>query len=119
MYLELLDESFSMPQDFSLEEFWENSKERFMSKGLISESYSTYPVKIKLSNDEKALTGFDVISTSKDNEYMVKVIDMLSFETACSILFPLSHHIEILEPYDIRDYILKKAEAIISFYNMK
>jgi len=117
--LELLDENFSMPRDFSLEEFWESSKQKFMSYANKSAKIDTFPVKIKLINDEKALEGFDVISKNKNNEYMVKIIDMLSFETACTILFPLGDHIEILEPYEIRDYILKKAERIINLYNLE
>ena len=117
--LEILEEDFSMPKDFSLKEFWQNSKQKFMSKAFVSETLKLYPVEIKFWKEEKALAGFHVISCSKNNEYTAKVIDMPSFETACSILFPLSHEVEILEPKELREYILRKAESIISLYNMK
>lgn len=117
--LEVLDETFSMPKNFLLENFWENSKKKFLSKTLISQETNSYPVKIKLLNDEKALMGFNVISTEKDNKCIIKLIDMLSFETACTILFPLSHRVEVLEPDEVRNYILEKAKKIINFYNTK
>lgn len=118
-YLELLDETFSMPKDFFLEDFWKNSKQKFMSKAFKSTETSAYPVRIKLFNDEKALRGFTVISVINKNEFMMKTIDMLSFETACTILFPLSDRVEVLEPYEVRNFILKKAKEITNFYNIK
>ncbi|MPN31885.1 hypothetical protein SDC9_179360 [bioreactor metagenome] len=46
-------------------------------------------------------------------------IDMLSFETACSIIFPLSDRVEVLEPIELRDYILTKTKKILNLYNYK
>jgi hypothetical protein len=38
---------------------------------------------------------------------------MINFYTACTILFPISDRVEILEPEEIKNYIINKAKNII------
>ena len=44
---------------------------------------------------------------------------MLSFETACNVIFPLSDRLEILEPVELRNYIITKANKILNLYNFR
>ncbi len=118
--IEVMDESFIIPKDFDLEKFWESSKQQFVKKSLARAKPYFYPVKIKHKEEYKPLLkGFSVNSSIQSDTDWIYDIDMLSFETACSVIFPLSDRIEVLEPLELRNYILKKAEKIIDFYNSK
>lgn len=118
--VEVMEESFIIPRDFDLEKFWESSKQQFVKKSLGRANPDFYPVKVKLKEKYKSLLkGFSISSSIQSENKWIYDIDMLSFETACSVIFPLSDRIEVLEPPELRDYILKKAEKIIDFYKSK
>lgn len=53
--IEVLDESFSMPLNFYLEEFWENSKHQFVRQAHLEVTHDSYPVKIKFYEEKKEL----------------------------------------------------------------
>lgn len=114
--LEILEESFSMPEKFSLEEFWKNSKQQFIRRIPSNISFNkAYSVKIKLFEEKKAmLQGFEVLHYEKHEEHHIYDINMISFQTACSALFPFSDKIEILEPKELKKYIIDKAKKIIN-----
>lgn len=114
--IKVLEEGFMIPEGFSLEKFWENSKERFALKSEVKE-YNGYTVKMKFSDESsKVLNGFNICSSTKTGEYMVCDIDMISFQTACSVIFPLSHKIEVLEPLILREFIIEKTNKILNLY---
>jgi len=46
-------------------------------------------------------------------------IDMISFQTACSVIFPLSDRLEVLEPLELREYITIKTNKILNLYKVK
>lgn len=46
-------------------------------------------------------------------------IDMISFQTACNVIFPLSDRVEVLEPIELRDYVIKKTNKILNLYKVK
>lgn len=118
--IEILDDKFTMPKDFYLDEFWKNSKKQFVKQASINEYSNSYPVRIKFYVEkEQLLQGFNVNSSNKADDYWIYNIDMLSFETACNVIFPLSDKIEVLEPLDLREYIVTKAEKIINLYYSK
>ena len=48
----------------------------------------------------------------------VYVIDMISFQTACNVIFPLSDRIEVLEPQELRDFIIRKTTKILNLYKV-
>lgn len=118
--IEILDEKFTMPKDFYLDEFWKNSKKQFAYQASINEYNNSYVVKIKFHVEkEQILQGFNVQSSTKVENYWVYNIDMLSFETACNVIFPFSDKIEVLEPLDLREYLITKAKKIINLYQSK
>lgn len=118
--IEILDDKFTMPKDFYLDEFWENSKKQFTKHTSLNEHSNSYPVKIKFFIDKgQILQGFNILSSTKLGEHWIYNIDMLSFETACNVIFPLSDKIEVLEPLNLRDYLLTKAKKIINLYESK
>lgn len=113
--LEILDESFIMPENFSLEEFWEASKQRFLRKAPSNMPVSkAYPVKIKCLEEKKTmLQGFEVLHHEKHEEFYIYDINMISFHTACSAIFPFCDRIEIIEPGELKKFIIDKAKKII------
>ncbi|MBU3127578.1 helix-turn-helix transcriptional regulator [Clostridium tagluense] len=118
--IEVLAESFSMPLNFYLEEFWENSKHQFIRQAYLKVNHDSYPVKIKFYEEKKrTLEGFYVLSSIKVADNWIYDIDMISFQTACNVIFPLSDRIEILEPIELREYVIKKINKILNLYKVK
>jgi predicted DNA-binding transcriptional regulator YafY len=117
--IEVLDETFSMPKDFNLEEYWENSKHQFVKQASLKVEHNSYPVKIQFCEDKKRiLEGFYVISSRKLVDTWIYDIDMISYQTACNIIFSLSDRIEVLEPMELREYIIKKTNKILNLYKV-
>ncbi|WP_330623384.1 helix-turn-helix transcriptional regulator [Acetoanaerobium pronyense] len=115
--VDVMDEKFTMPTDFSLENFWEDSKKHFKKTATGASKPPTYLVRLKSPEPlPETLRGFDEVFKEKINKATIYCIDMISFQTAISILFPLSDSIEVLEPDYLREYIKKKAEKIINLY---
>lgn len=118
--VEVINENFSIPSDFNLKEFWEKSKHQFIKKAASNTATNSYTVKIKFNAENlQLLKGFHINSSVKSFDSWIYTLDMISFETACSVLFPLSDRLEILEPFRLKDYIIKKANKILNFYKVK
>lgn len=118
--LDVLEESFKMPDNFDLEEFWESSKQQFIEKSSSRTNQNAYSVRVKLTQERiKLLKGFSVSSSIKEEDMWIYDIDMISFETACNILFPLGDRIEVLEPPELREYIIEKTNKILNLYKLK
>lgn len=118
--IEVLNESFSMPKNFCLEKFWSNSKQHFIKQTSLEIDHNTYAVKIKFYEEKKKLLeGFHVISSMKVENTWIYDIDMISFKTACSVIFPLSDRIEVLEPTELMEYIIRKTNKILNLYKIK
>ena len=118
--IEVLSESFTMPLNFSLEEFWENSKHQFVKQASLKIEHNSYPVKIKFYEEKnKSLEGFNILSSIKLNDNWIYDIDMISFQTASNMIFPLSDILEVIEPIELRHYIIDKAKKITNLYKPK
>lgn len=116
--LEVLSENFLMPENFSLEDFWEKSKKQFVKQSASKLESNAYIVRIKFYNEKKGvLQGFTVHSSTKIEDCWIYDIDMLSYETACNVIFPFSDSIEVLEPLELRNFITKRASKILALYN--
>jgi predicted DNA-binding transcriptional regulator YafY len=115
--IKVLDENFDLDKDFDLESFWQDSKQQFVEASSPPITNSAYSVKLKFFEEKKdILEGFHVLSSIKIKATWIYDIDMISFQTACNVIFPLSDRIEVLEPLELREYILKKCSKIINLY---
>lgn len=113
----VLDESFNMPKNFDLEGFWGDNKQQFITHTSQNKEHSFYPVKIKLFQEKnQLLDGFNVLSYSKYDNYWTYDIDMISFTTACNVIFPLSDCLYIIEPIELRNYVMEKVHKTINLY---
>lgn len=118
--IEVLKENFIMPENFNLEEFWNKSKQKLINQASSNIKHNSYVVKIKSSETNKhLLEGFYTHSSTEIEDVLIYEIDMISFETACNVIFPFSDRIEVIEPLELRDYIIKKTEKILNLYKVK
>lgn len=115
--IEVLDEDFTIPETFSLERFWENSKQQFVKKTSSSIENKVYPIKVIFHDEnQQLLEGFNLNTHSKAGDTWVYEIDMISFKTACNAVFPVSDRVEVLEPIELRNFIRDKCNKILSLY---
>lgn len=117
--LEVLEDSFEVPEAFRLEEFWRSSSEQFRGNPLPKHTQNSYPVTLKLSEEKnKMLDGFHIYSIKKEGEAWIYDFDMISFKTAYSVIFPLSDKLEVLYPSELREYIIEKINKINILYGI-
>lgn len=115
--IEILEESYIIPESFSLERFWEYSKQQFVKKTTLKVENKAYPIKVKLHEaKQQILEGFAVHASCKAGDAWIYDLDMISFQTACNVIFPVSDRVEVLEPIELRDFIIKKNKAIQNLY---
>lgn len=118
--IEVMDDGFIMPENFYLEDFWRESKQQFVRHTSIKIFSNAYPVKVKFHDEKRRLLeGFHIQASLLVNNQWIYDIDMLSFETACNMIFPLSDRIEVLEPVELREYIISKTNNILKLYKIK
>ncbi len=116
--IEILNDSFTIPENFSLEGFWESSKKQFVKHASVKVQQQLYPVKVRFFEEkQQLLAGFDVHGSCKEGNAWVYDIDMISFQTACNVLFPLSDRLEVLEPLELKNFIIKKCKKILNLYH--
>jgi predicted DNA-binding transcriptional regulator YafY len=116
-HIEVLEESFTISDDFSLELFWESSKRQFEKKKTPNIPHNTYPVKLKFNQEKKQLLeGFNVQDSYKEGDTWIYIIDLISFQTASNVVFPLSDRINVLEPVELRHFITEKCNKILFLY---
>lgn len=117
--IEVLEESFIMPESFYLKDFWKKSKKQFVTRTVSESVSSSYPVKLKFYEEKKKLLeGFNICSTTEDNGYFIYDIDMISFTTACNVIFPMSDRLEVLDPTELREFIINKSKKICDLYKI-
>jgi len=115
--IEILSEGFTMAENFSLEAFWEGSKEQFVKKAASHTEAVIYPVEVKLLEENlKLLDGFNIISSFDKEDNWTLTIDMINFTTACTVIFPLSDRIEVFKPLELRNFITDKSAKILNLY---
>ena len=117
--LEILEDTFEIPKDFKLNEFWKRSKERFIHKTKNNNMIKAYEVKLRLSEDERSLKGFNVLKEESEGKFLIKTIDMISLETASTVLFPISHRVKVIMPEELANFIKNRAMEIIKVYEDK
>lgn len=114
--VETINEIFKIPADFCLETFWMENVKIFKEQAInrSRKKYRNYSVKIRVKNEKKdLLQGFEILDHFQGEGYHYYILDMINFYTACTVLFPLGDRVEIIEPIEIRDYIVRKANSII------
>lgn len=118
--IEVLEENFIMPDNFDLEEFWANSKQQFIKQASLRTTPDSFIVKVKFNKGNKdLLKGFSISASIQEKDDWIYNMDMISFETACRVIFPLGDRIKVIEPQELREYIIEKSNKIVNLYKVE
>jgi predicted DNA-binding transcriptional regulator YafY len=116
----ITDQPCARPETFDLAAHWKQSSAQFR------ESFPHYPVTARVRADVfprlSYLSRFmRVIQTdAPDADGWIKaVMDFQVIENACVCLLGFGAQVEILEPRELRELIIREAEAVIAFYGFE
>jgi len=104
--VDMLLDSFTIPEDFSLANYWNESvfkfKDRFSSK-------LEYSVILRiLNNDFKLPENFEII----EYKGVIVTVNLYSFTNAINAIWELKNNVAVIEPYDLKQYIWNMAEQL-------
>lgn len=113
--IQLIDEEYSIPQDFSLEKQWKQQEATF--KQGCSED-EIYPVKLKVDNNEMTtISTYEVMERKEIGDTWMVTVNMYSFESACRNIWAMIGQYEVMEPIELRQYIKVRLDELHKTYN--
>lgn len=108
--VDILPDSFTIPEEFSLENYWNDSVFKFKDK---VSSKPEYPVILRiLNNDFKLPENFEIIECNNSRV----TINLYSFANAINAVWELKNNVAVIEPYDLKQYIWDMAEQLANNY---
>ncbi len=110
----LLDESFEVPDNFNIHEYWTKAKGSFKTSNIQEE---LYPVVIKLNkNNSNILVQQEVLETNLYEDHIIATINMYGFSFAVNDAMKLIRFAEIIEPIELRSFIENELNRISLMY---
>lgn len=111
---EILEDTFDIPADFSLEQFFKTSISEFKSERLVEEQYS---VRLSLPKDRAfVLNQFEFYAISEKDSLLDVTINMSTFENALSDYWPLLANATVVDPPELRTAVQEHLHNILSEY---
>ncbi|WP_343221766.1 YafY family protein [Paenibacillus tritici] len=99
----ILEETFIVPEPFSLQEYWEQAAQTFIQT---SRAREFYPVVIRIhASNQEYVQRLEVMNTASAGECQLITVNMYDYTTACEKVLPLLVHAEIMEPPELREYV--------------
>ncbi|MRN54492.1 helix-turn-helix transcriptional regulator [Paenibacillus monticola] len=112
--VKLTDEHYLIPAEFTLEEHWKDRERSF--KQTRSEE-EVYPVVLRTDRMNKDLLNrLEVTETVTDGAQLILTVNMYSYERACSDIMHIISQAEIVEPLELRQYIVGKLRVLQKVY---
>lgn len=112
--VEEIEEIFTIPQRFSLGEFWMKNEIVFKKNCTITDKYlAVIQVKDKGAHVLKEL---EVVQTKHQQDFIVATVNMYNYEYACDKIIDIIGHSEVLEPVELRDYTRQKLMDNLELY---
>lgn len=109
-----LDESFLVPINFKIDEYWNKSEKGF--KTLCTES-EVYQVKIKLNKDyANIIKNFEVYEIKQDHQSITVTINLFKYEYACHDIMEFIGCCEVIEPIELRNYVKQSLKKQLTLY---
>lgn len=100
-------DTFSVPEDFSLSDYWHDSVEKFKER---VSSKPVYRVTLKILNsDFKLPENFEIVEYR--DPYII--INLYSFANAINAAWELKNNAAIIEPHDLKEYLRGMAEQFL------
>jgi predicted DNA-binding transcriptional regulator YafY len=111
----LLPESFTLPQDFSLEDYFKTSLKQFRTE---RNAIEQYPVTLRLSkSSDYLLQAFENFTTQEDGEDLLVTINMYSFENALDDFWNLLAKSCVIYPPTLQKAVKNHLENLIFHYS--
>ena len=108
-------EKFNVPENFSAEEFWKESKKLFISECSQSEEY---PVTIRIDKLRASiLKNFEIYAIEEDINHIEATINMFKYEFAKYDILKIIGYVEVLKPAELRKYVEEELSNILRKYN--
>ncbi len=112
--VKLLDENFSYPEEFSLEQYWQKSVDCFKTSVIDKENYE---VNIKLPITKSHILKSFAVRQSRESEgYLYATVEMGNFEQAKIKSMDIAGQAEIIGPQELRGYVKSELVNMISKY---
>lgn len=112
--VEELEENFSMPLEFNLDDYWTRSEGSFKSNCAEREIYHVN-IKVHKSKTE-ILERLEIINLMEEKDYIIATINMHGYESACDEVMDIIGKAEILEPKELRSFAKNKLKDIVGLY---
>jgi predicted DNA-binding transcriptional regulator YafY len=107
---DVLPDSFIIPEEFSLDEYWNDSVDKF--KNIVS-SKPNYPVQLRIENKEfKLPDNVEIIEACGSNV----VVNLYSFTSAINTIWDLKQNVTVIEPDELKLHIYNLAEQLLKKY---
>jgi len=114
--VELLDETFERPADFNLAAYWQQSTEAFRSSLPRYEAkLLATPLAVRRLQTEKFATVVSSRTTERPGR-LEATVQFHTLETAAEAVLGFGADAFVLEPAELRDYVLAKARNIVDLY---
>ncbi|MBK1813151.1 WYL domain-containing protein [Clostridium sp. YIM B02505] len=110
----VLNESFELPDDFVIEEYWRDSESMFKNSCVQKEKY---PVVIKLEkNKGHLLEELEVLEINVDKDYIIATINMYKYQFAVDDIMKIVRYVEIIRPIELRTFVESELNRILMKY---
>lgn len=111
-----LSENFIIPESFSIEEFWKQSKQQFIGDCSQSEKY---PVTIRLHKRwNNILNDYEIYQIKEEKDYVEASINMYHYETAAEDILKIIGYAEVLEPVELRTFVVERLNHMAKKYGI-
>lgn len=111
----VLEETCTIPEQFSLQEYWSQSGQAFVQT---SRERELYPVILRTrTGNEQMLQGLEVMNNELDGDTRLVTVNMYDYRTACAKVLPLLVQAEIVVPPELREYVSHQVEVWNNLYN--
>ncbi|MDP5273649.1 helix-turn-helix transcriptional regulator [Chengkuizengella axinellae] len=112
--VEVTEEYYSVPEQFSLEEHWKSSEKQFK---INRTEIEVYLVRIKLQKRWiPLLEKLEVVEFKQNSEEVSATINMFKYEYACQDIMEFIGCVEVLEPFELREYIKNEVSNLLLKY---
>ena len=109
-------EYFVIPDNFSLEHYFQSSVKAFENRCIEEERYF---VKIKIMNSAYEIIKdceIEIQSVEKFDDYSIITTNMYSHSRALCEFWNILLHAEVVEPEELREYVINKLKSALRLY---
>lgn len=111
----LLEETYAIPEQFSLQEYWRQAEQAFVQT---SREREFYPVIFRTrTGNEEILQGLEVMNIESDGDARLVTVNMYDYSSACAKVLPLLVQAEIVGPPELRAYVSNQVQLWNKIYN--